>query len=104
MKIKEVLNEFRAEIGKLYGKRLKDIILYGSWARGKATDESDIDLVIVLKGKVVPGKEIDRMVDIITETNLKYGVLISIYPISDKDYTTVNSPLLMNVRKEGLHA
>ncbi len=50
MKIKEILKEFRTGVEKLYGKKLKNIILYGSWARGDATDESDIDLLIVLEG------------------------------------------------------
>jgi len=104
MKIKEILKEFKKEIEKSYGKRLKDVILYGSWARGEATDESDIDLLIVLEGKVIPGKEIDRMIDIITEINLKYRVLISVYPVSEEDYSTVNSPLLINVRREGVPA
>ena len=104
MKIKELLEEFKMEIEKLYGDRLKQIILYGSHARGDFTEESDIDLLIVLKGKVVPGKEIDRMIDIITEINLKYGVLISVYPVSEKDYEEVNSPLLINVRREGVQA
>ena len=104
MKIKEILNEFRTEVEKLYGKKLKNIILYGSWARGDATDESDIDLLIVLEGKVTPGKEIDKMINIITEINLKHGVLISVYPISEEDYSTVNSPLLINVRREGITA
>ena len=104
MKIKEILNEFRTEVEKLYGKKLKNIILYGSWARGDATDESDIDLLIVLEGKVTPGKEIDKMINIITEINLKHGMLISVYPISEEDYSTVNSPLLINVRREGITA
>jgi len=103
-KIKEILREFRTEIEKLYSERLEKVILYGSWARGDATKESDIDLIIIIKGKVLPGKEIDRMIDIITEINLKYDVLISVYPISEKDYSTVNSPLLINVRKEGVPA
>ena len=42
------------------------------------------------------------MIDIITEINLKYGVLLSVYPISENDYFTLNSPLLINVRKEGV--
>lgn len=104
MGIKEVLKEFREQIEKLYGKRLKDIILYGSWARGDATKESDIDLIIILKGKVIPGAEIDRMIDIITDINLKYGELISVYPVSEHDYSTINSPLLINVRREGVPA
>ncbi len=102
MEIKEILKEFRKEIKKLYGKRLKDTILYGSWARGEATEGSDIDVLIVLEGKVTPGKEIDRMIDIITEINLKYGALISVYPVSEEDFPTVNSPLLINVRREGV--
>lgn len=102
MEIKNILSEFRIEVEKLYGRRLKDVILYGSWARGEETEESDMDLLVILEGKVVPGKEIDRMVDIITELNLKYSVLISIYPVSEEDYSTLNSPLLMNVRREGV--
>ncbi len=104
MKIEEVLKEFKAEVEKLYGKRLRNIILYGSWARGEATESSDIDLAITLEGDVIPGKEIDRMIDIITEINLKHGVLLSIYPVSENDYSAVNSPLLMNVRREGVPA
>ncbi len=104
MKIKEILNEFRTEVKKLYGNKLKNIILYGSWARGDATEESDIDLIVILEGKVVPGKEIDRMIDIITKVNLKYATLISVYPVSEEDYSKVNSPLLINVRREGIPA
>jgi len=104
MRIKEILNEFKEEIEKLYGNRLKNVILYGSWARGEANDESDIDLVIVLEGRVIPGREIDRMIDVITEINLKYGALISVFPVSEEEYSTVNSPLLINVRKEGIPA
>jgi hypothetical protein len=38
------------------------------------------------------------------EINLKHGVLISVYPISEEDYSTINSPLLINVRREGVPA
>jgi len=104
MEISKILSEFKGEIRKIYNRRLKNVILYGSWARGRATKESDIDIVIVLKGKVIPGKEIDRMIDIITEINLKYGVLISVYPVSNKDFDNLNSPLLINVHREGVPA
>ncbi|MGB3458358.1 MAG: nucleotidyltransferase domain-containing protein [Halobacteriota archaeon] len=104
MRIRDILKEFREEVENLYESRLKSIILYGSWARGDATEDSDIDLLIVLEGKVIPGKEIDKMIDIITEINLKHGVLISIYPVSEEDYSTINSPLLINVRREGVPA
>jgi predicted nucleotidyltransferase len=104
MSIREILKEFREEIGELYGVRLKGVILYGSWARGEATEDSDIDVLVVLEGHVIPGREIDRMIDIITDINLKYGVLVSVYPVSEEDYYTLNSPLLINVRREGVPA
>jgi len=104
MEIEQILKEFKEELKKLYGKRLKNIILYGSYARGKATQDSDIDLAIVLDGDVVVGKEIDRLIDIVTRINLEYGVLLAVYPVSEKNYTTLNSPLLLNVRREGVPA
>ncbi len=103
-KINDVIKEFRLEIEKLYGKKLKDIILYGSWARDEAREDSDVDLVVVLEGDITPGREIDRMIDIITEINLKHRVLISVYPVSRANYLTLKSPLLMNVRREGIPA
>jgi len=104
MEIGPILKEFRERAEKLYGNRLKNIILYGSCARGQATQDSDIDLAIVLDGDVIPGKEIDRMIDMVTEINLKYNVLLSIYPVSEENYNTINSPLLMNLRREGVPA
>ena len=76
MAIDAIVQDFRDKIHRLYGERLRDVILYGSWARGEATQDSDIDVVVVLQGVVVPGREIDRMIEIITDINLKNGVLI----------------------------
>ena len=102
IKIERILKEFKEEIQALYGSRLKTILLYGSWARGNAAEDSDIDVVVVLKGDVTPGREIDRMIDIITEMNMKYNTLISVFPVSETMYTRVKSPLLLNIHKEGV--
>jgi predicted nucleotidyltransferase len=104
MAVKRILREFKQEIIKVYGRSLKKIILYGSWARGQATSESDIDILLVLEGKIVPGKEIDRIIDIVSNINLKYGVLISVYPVSERKYLKTDSPLLLNIRREGIPA
>ena len=97
-----ILKELKSGLTSLYRERLKRLILFGSWARGEATEDSDIDIVVVLDGDVNPGEEIDRTIDIINDINLKYDVLVSIYPVSESVYETVNSPLLLNLRKEGL--
>ncbi len=99
---RQVVAEFVRRARSLYGDRLKHLLVYGSCARDEATAESDIDLAVVLAGDVVPGKEIDRMIDIITDINLEYGVLLSVYPVSEENYQNTNSPLLMNIRREGI--
>lgn len=104
MNLKIVLDEFKTELRRLYGDRLTDIILYGSYARGEARDDSDIDVMVVLRGAVAPGREIDRMIDVLTDINLKHGVLLAVVPVSEEKFLRVNSPLLLNVRREGIPA
>jgi predicted nucleotidyltransferase len=100
--IDDILSELKEELKRLYKDRLTSVILYGSYARGVAVEDSDIDVVVVLKGEVLPGREIDFMLDTITDLNLKYNTLISICPVSEDAMQTVNSPLLLNVRQEGI--
>lgn len=102
--VKQIIDEFVQRAQSLYGDRLERIVVYGSCARNDATAESDIDLAVVLTGEVIPGKEIDRMIDIITDLNLERSVLLSVYPVSEEDYRHRNSPLLMNIRREGIPA
>ena len=99
--IENILHELKQELKRVYKNRLVSLILYGSYARGEAGADSDID-VVVLKGNVVPGREIDCMLDIITDLGLKYNTLISIYPVSEDSMQSVKSPLLLNVHAEGI--
>jgi|GEM_PF-103038 len=100
--LKSILSEVKQELKKLYKDDLIDIILYGSYARGDYNENSDIDLLVILKSMETAGKETDKIVDAIYDINLKYNTLVSIVPISYKDYKNINSPLLLNVRQEGV--
>jgi predicted nucleotidyltransferase len=103
MKIEHILKEFKLKTAELYGARLKKVVLYGYYARGQANDEhSDIDLAVVLAGTVEPCKEIDRMADIFTDLNLDHNVLIAVYPVSESNFEKIESPFLINVRREGI--
>lgn len=100
--IRNILSELKRELKRLYKERFVSVILYGSYAREEAGEDSDIDVVVVLKGGVLPGKEIDRMLDVVTDLNLEYNTLISVCPVSEENLRTVRSPLILNVRKEGI--
>jgi predicted nucleotidyltransferase len=101
---KQIIDEFVQRARALYGDRLKHVVVYGSCARDEATAESDIDLAVVLAGEVVPGEEVDRVIDLITDLNLEYGVLLSVYPVSEEDYVNRNGLLPINIRREGIPA
>jgi len=101
-KVKDILGELRTELRSLYGERLERILLFGSQARGDADLESDIDVLVVLKGDVQPGAEIDRTSDAVADLSLANNVVVSCVFISSQRYATERSPLLLNVRREGV--
>ena len=43
--IHTLLIQYLSEIQKIYGAHLKSVILYGSYARGDYTPDSDIDIM-----------------------------------------------------------
>jgi predicted nucleotidyltransferase len=40
----QLLAEIKFDLQKLYGDRLTDVVLYGSYARGEARSQSDVVL------------------------------------------------------------
>ena len=100
VEIIEILKEFKTNIKKLYGDKLSKIILYGSYARGEQTEDSDVDLAIILKGDIRPFKEIDKMTSIAGEIDLKYNILLSLHPVAEMDYESCKTPLLLNIHEE----
>jgi predicted nucleotidyltransferase len=49
IKIHPMLRELKRSLIAFYGPRLKKIVLFGSYARGEATPDSDMDVLIVLE-------------------------------------------------------
>jgi predicted nucleotidyltransferase len=101
-KEKQAVKELVDELKKLYGDNLSRVILYGSKARGDATEDSDIDIMIVLKDVKDKSKELEKLIKLTTEIDFRYETLISVTLQSEEEYLKKRSPLLLNVRKEGI--
>jgi len=101
-KLQVILTQLRSRLEQIYGDRLVKMILFGSQARGDAKPDSDIDVLVVLKGEVNPGEEIEKTGNIVAELSLKNNEVISCLYMDEHRFTHPYGPLLRNIRKEGL--
>jgi len=100
--IKEILEKAKATLQKIYGIRLKGIILYGSYARGDAVEGSDIDLIVLLENMQNPIDELEKCSKEIHQIDLTYDTLISIIPFDLKQFNKRRLPIILNAKKEGI--
>ena len=101
-KIQTILTELRRRFEALYGERLVRMVLFGSQARGDAELGSDIDVLVVLKGPVSPCEEIARTINDVADISLEYTEVIACIFVSEEQFEQERSPLLLNVRREGV--
>lgn len=101
-RLRSLIAELRRRFEALYGPRLVRSVLFGSQARGDAGPGSDIDVLVVLEGPVRPGTEIVWTGETTATMSLDNNVVISCTFISLDSFEREGSPLMINVRREGL--
>lgn len=101
-RIRVALDELHAALAALYGPRLVALVLYGSRARGDAAPDSDIDVLVVLRGPVVASEEIRRTGGIVADISLRHDCVVQCAFVDETRYRREGSPFLINVRREGV--
>lgn len=103
--MKAYLNEYISELKKIYRDNLEKVILYGSYARGDYTEDSDVDIMILLR---ISDMEIKNYRELLSELTYDFNTNydIDIKPIAkNKDEFTkwVNAyPFYANIQREGV--
>lgn len=101
----EILDRIGATASGVFGDKLKYIYLYGSYARGDQTSESDIDIMVIAD---VDTNDLFRYkMPFLTETSelgLEHDVVIT---VTLKDFETFHRfadvlPFYQNIIKEGV--
>jgi uncharacterized protein len=98
-----ILARLKRELEVLYGARLKQVLLYGSRARGDHRDDSDYDVLVVLEGPLDWWAEQKRLGGISwaigMDTAGKY--VLSLKPVTPDDLQK-RTGFMHNVRNEAI--
>lgn len=97
----QIARDVEQDLRELYGARLRQVILFGSWARGDAHPESDIDLLVVLDRVGSPWSELRRMEKILWRHSIENDTVVTALPVGEADLETPRSPAVMRARLEG---
>ena len=101
----KVLKDLNHLLKSRFADDLKDIVLFGSQVNGHAHNDSDYDILIILKKKA--DWKIEREIsDICYEVDLKYNIITDVHVIGEPEFNTLRGkqPIFVNALANGLHA
>ena len=97
------LRELVPRLLGIYGDLVDSIILYGSVARGTQTDDSDVDIAVIMRPGATDEMH-DRMLDVIVDLELACDKVLSVIRIDRGRFmewgTTL--PFYQSIRREGI--
>jgi predicted nucleotidyltransferase len=97
------LEDFVNAVQSSLGSEVVDVQLFGSKARGDATPESDVDVLVVVRRD--EPKLIDALYDLLLDACLVHNVYISLKVFSEAEYERLNhprTPFMQSVAREGV--
>ena len=88
----------------IYGVDVIDIFLYGSYARGDNSDDSDIDITAIIKGnRVELQQKLKKVWDISADIGLENDIVVSptVIPYEEFEEYKDKLPYYKNILREG---
>ena len=76
------------------------LILYGSWAKGRAREGSDIDLLAIFKR--VDGNVTKIINEISSDVEVRYERAVTLLPVKVSDFEVEKLPLFTAAKREGI--
>lgn len=97
------LNTLSSALCRVYGRQLTQIVLYGSYARGSQSAESDVDIALFLEGEDSDTLH-DKMTDLVVDYELELGITLSVVTIDNEQYRKWKDtlPYFQNIHREGI--
>ena len=102
-KLMQTISDMIKELCSIYNGMISEVVLYGSYARGTQTEDSDVDIAVILSGK--PERDMtDAMIDCVSSHELVCGKVLSVIDIDLEKYDQWKEiiPFYKNIQKEGI--
>lgn len=99
----KALDDMIPDLRDICGSVLSSVILYGSYARGTQSEDSDVDIALMLDRK--PDRKMtDRMTECVASYELSCGKVLSVIDIERELYNKWSStlPFYRNIANEGI--
>ena len=104
--VSNIIYDFAVQIRKMLGSKLSKIILYGSYARGDYQENSDVDIMILVKDMSEESirKMEEELCDLAFDIEIEKGLHISAFMKDEEhfEYWEEALPFYSNVRREGV--
>lgn len=103
--IKCIAEDMLEGLNRIFDEKIKSAILYGSYARGDYTGESDIDIAVLVDAdRMILKTYIEPLADLVVDLNLKYDVLFSFVCIPYAEFIEKKNvlPYYKSIEEEGV--
>lgn len=90
------------DLAELYGAQLRQVLLFGSWASGEGSVESDLDLLVVLDEPESAWAELRRMDAVLWRHTERSGLTITALPVSQAAMARPADPTVIRARAEAV--
>ncbi|NPV06808.1 MAG: nucleotidyltransferase domain-containing protein [Anaerolineae bacterium] len=98
--LERVLRELRRRLQEALGPSVR-ITLFGSYARGEATEGSDVDVLAVVPR--LDKHTMDTILSIAWEVGFEAGLVFSLIPVAEDELGPLSeSPFMRSVEREGI--
>ena len=102
-RLRNALFAYRASLELAFPARVRKVLLFGSFARGEATQDSDVDVLVVLDR--LDGRERARALDLAAEAALAHGFVFEPVVLSDGEWEELKKRELLfreEVERDGV--
>ena len=97
-----LLVRIKSRLQAVYGDRLRGVVLYGSEARGEATPDSDVDILVLLTGPVALGRDLRTIIEALYPLQLEMDRVLEAFHVDEADYLRGDYAWYRNAQKDGL--